>query len=554
MDRGTAGVQPTNVVVVLLDSLNRHMLGAYGGQEFETPNLNRFAARSSQFTNHVTGSLPCMPARHDILVGALDFLWKPWGSIELWEESITAALRRADVTTMLVSDHPHLFETGGENYHVDFSGWDYVRGHEGDPWKTYADPSAYGAPTLTADGRPMITNAADGGWFLRDQLGIADRSFGHRHYDDSRSWFRSEDDFPGPRTMAAAADWLRHAGAAHDRWMLFVDEFDPHEPFDTPEPWASMYDDDPLTSEELGIGRLVWPPYLVGGTSTGKITERQARQIRNNYGAKLSMIDHHFARLLDVLDEQDLWETTAVIVCTDHGHYLGDVRAAGAPGEAATDLWGKPAIPQFEPLGHTPLMIHWPGARPQRIDALTTNVDINATIADAFGVQATHRTHGRSMVPLLTGSSDAIRDWAIGGVYGNWVQVTDGRRKYARAPANDNTPLSMWSNRWSTMPVHKGLEDYMRFPKPDRRAALDFMPGSDVPVIRQPFEPGDTVPFWAGGARNVGRHHLYDLDVDPDERENRRGEPGEADMIELLRTALVAVEAPDEQLVRLGIA
>jgi arylsulfatase A-like enzyme len=546
--------RPTNVVVVLLDSLNRHMLGAYGGTEFDTPNLDRFARRASQFTNHVTGSLPCMPARHDILVGALDFLWKPWGSIELWEESITATLRRADVATMLVSDHPHLFETGGENYHVDFSGWNYVRGHEGDPWKTYADPSAYGAPTLTADGRPLIHNAADGGWFLRDQLGIADRSFGHRHYDDSRTWFRSEEDFPGPRTMAAATDWLRHAGAAHDRWMLFVDEFDPHEPFDTPEPWASMYDDDPLTSDELAIGRLVWPPYLVGGTSTGKITERQARQIRNNYGAKLSMIDHHFGRLLDELDEQDLWDTTAVIVCTDHGHYLGDVRAAGAPGEDATDIWGKPAIPQFEPLGHTPLMIHWPGTSPRRIDALTTNVDINATIADAFRVQATHRTHGQSMVPLLTGSGEAIRDWAIGGVYGNWVQVTDGRRKYARAPTTDNTPLSMWSNRWSTMPAHKGLEDYMRFPKPDRRAALDFMPGADVPVIRQPFAAGDTVPFWAGGARNVGRHHLYDLDLDPDERENRRDEPGETEMIELLRTALVDVEAPDEQLVRLGIA
>ena len=98
-----------NVVVVLLDSLNRHMLGSYGGTEFATPNLDRFALRASQFTSHVTGSLPCMPARHDILVGSLDFLWKPWGSIELWEESITAALRRADVATMLVSDHPHLF-------------------------------------------------------------------------------------------------------------------------------------------------------------------------------------------------------------------------------------------------------------------------------------------------------------------------------------------------------------------------------------------------------------------------------------------------------------
>jgi hypothetical protein len=93
--------RPANVIVVLLDSLNRHMLGAYGGAEFETPNLDRFARRAVQFDKHFVGSLPCMPARHDVLCGALDFLWKPWGSIELWEEPITQPLRRAGVTTML---------------------------------------------------------------------------------------------------------------------------------------------------------------------------------------------------------------------------------------------------------------------------------------------------------------------------------------------------------------------------------------------------------------------------------------------------------------------
>src|SRR5262249_48626711 len=111
---------PANAVVVLLDSLNRHLLGAYGSTEFATPNRDRFAAQSVGFTNHFTGSLPCMPARHDILCGQLDFLWKPWGSVELWEDTVVYELHRAGVATMLVSDHPHLFETGGENYHVDF--------------------------------------------------------------------------------------------------------------------------------------------------------------------------------------------------------------------------------------------------------------------------------------------------------------------------------------------------------------------------------------------------------------------------------------------------
>ncbi|MFT4596373.1 MAG: hypothetical protein ACI9TF_000618, partial [Paracrocinitomix sp.] len=50
-----------------------------------------------------------------------------------------------------------------------------------------------------------------------------------------------------------------------------------------------------------------------------------------------------------------------------------------------------------------------------------------------------------------------------------------------------------------------------------------------------------------------GQHHLYDLGIDPDEAENRRGEASEAAMADLLRTALVEVEAPAEQLERLGL-
>ncbi|MGA2933264.1 MAG: sulfatase, partial [Acidimicrobiales bacterium] len=184
--------------------------------------------------------------------------------------------------------------------------------------------------------------------------------------------------------------------------------------------------------------------------------------------------------------------------------------------------------------------------------ALTTNVDINATIADVFGVARPATGHGASLLPLVTGDAAQVRPWALGGVFGTWVQVTDGGRKYARGAEGQNFPLSMWSNRWSTMPVH-GLEDQVRLPPPDRRARLDFMPGSDVPVMRQPFEPGDRLPFWVGH-NAVDAHFLFDLDNDPDESENLTGTGVEADMVEMLRDALQTVEAPGEQLQRLGIA
>ncbi|HKY67426.1 MAG TPA: sulfatase [Acidimicrobiales bacterium] len=521
---------PRNVVVVLLDSLNRHLLGCYGGTEFATPHLDRFAGeRATRFTSHVTGSLPCMPARHDILCGALDFLWKPWGSIELWERPITADLRAAGVTSVLVSDHPHLFETGGENYHTDFSAWDYVRGHEGDPWRTHVDTSWVGTPAPPA---------RDGGWFWRTVFG--DGLEVDRAYDRSRTFFRSEDDYPGPRTMRAAADWLRHGAPHADRFLLVVDEFDPHEPFDTPVPWRGRYEDDPWSGDQV-----IWPPYVVGGVSKGMITEAEGRHIRANYGAKLSMIDHWFGEVLAALDEGDLWRDTAVIVCTDHGHYLGEVRGGH-------DIWGKPGAPQYEPIGHVPLLVHWPGvAGGATCGALTTSVDLHATLADVFGVAPAHRTHGASLRPLLDGRADAVRQWAIGGVWGNWVQVTDGARKYARAPVAANAPLSMWSNRWSTMPLHVGALGAL--PPPDDRAVLDRMPGSTVPVIRQPFAAGDALPFWAGGVP-PGAHHLYDVSVDPDEAENRAGERrAEGEMVDLLRAALDEVEAPSDQYERLGL-
>ncbi len=505
-------VAPKHVVVVLLDSLNRHLLGSYGSTEFATPNLDRFAGTAVRFEQHYTGSLPCMPARHDLLVGSLDFLWRPWGSIEMWEEPITAALRRAGVTTKLVTDHPHLFETGGENYHCDFAAWDYQRGHESDPWRTRADPSWVGAPKF---GRGLP-------------------------YDINRGWWGAEAEFPGPRVMSEAARWIREEAPAHERFLLFIDEFDPHEPFDTPEPYASMYDPD------WEGPHLYWPPYAIGAQAKGVLDEREARQIRAQYGGKLTMIDAWFGRLLDAIDASPMRDDTAVIVCTDHGHYLGE-----------KDTWGKPQSPVFEPLGHTPLLIRWPGVTPGTRGALTTNVDLCATLLDVFDATVEHRTHGNSLVPLLDETVTSIREWAMSGIWGREVHLLTQARsnggivKFAAAPDGANEPLVMLSNRWSTMPIASHPD--IRLPKPDERATLGRMPGSTVPVIRQPFRAGDLLPFWGYGEFAYGSV-CFDLDDDPGEERNRVDAAIGREHRALLGDALREIEAPIEQLERLAMA
>ena len=412
---------------------------------------------------------------------------------------------------MLVSDHPHLFEVGGENYHTDFSAWDYVRGHEGDPWRTYHDPSYVGAPALPARG---------GGWYWSERLGM---DSGERPYDRSRTFFRAEEDFPGPRTMRTASDWLRRGAPDDSPFLLFVDEFDPHEPFDTPEPWLGRYDPD--WEGEL----LIWPPYDVGAVAQGRLSEREGRHIRANYGAKLSMIDHWVGEVFAALEERGLWDSTAVIVCTDHGHYLGE-----------KDIWGKPGVMQYETLGHTPLLVSL-ARRGRRRDLRRVDDQRRHPRHHRRRVRR-HATrcavHGASLVPLLRGAAEQTREWAIGGVYGNWVQVTDGRHKYARGADGTNFPLSMWSNRWSTMTIH-GLEDLVRLPPPDRRARLDYPAGHRRPRHPPALRAGRPPPLLGGSQRRRRA-----LPLRPGVGPGRGREPAgtgsaeESDMVELLRVAL----------------
>jgi len=182
---------------------------------------------------------------------------------------------------------------------------------------------------------------------------------------------------------------------------------------------------------------------------------------------------------------------------------------------------------------------------------LRGKVDLHATIADLVDATVDHPTHGRSLVPLIEGTAPSVREHALFGYWGRHVGITDGRLRYLRGCGEANFPLSVWANRWSTVPV--SILPELRLPRPDRRATLQEMPGTAVPVIRQPFEPGDRLPFWAG-YEAPSESFLFDTGVDPGETENHMGTPAERDLLEALAGELRAISAPEDLLERIGVA
>jgi arylsulfatase A-like enzyme len=129
------------VVFALFDTLNRRSLGCYGGTTIKTPNFDRLARHSLVFDNHYVGSLPCIPARREMMTGRYNFLHRSWGPLEPFDHAWPELLGEQQGTYChLVTDHAHYWEDGGATYHTRYDSAEFIRGQEGDAWKGIVEP------------------------------------------------------------------------------------------------------------------------------------------------------------------------------------------------------------------------------------------------------------------------------------------------------------------------------------------------------------------------------------------------------------------------------
>lgn len=506
-----------NVLFVSIDSLSRHFLNVYEPSiddlDVETDNLDQFAERAAVFDTHYAGSLPCMPARREWLTGTQEFLWRYWGPVEPYDTTLPAAARREGVVTQLITDHYHYFQHGSGGYYEDFNGFEFVRGHEADAWRTSPRDQASHVLAQTTDNHedPRSVKYANRQQYARN---VAD-------FDEL-----AEEDFFAPKVFSKTADWLR-ANEDWEQWFCYVDSFDVHEPFHCPEPYASMYTDEDPRDPDLSV----WPYYGPTDEGQSQLTDRETEFVRAQFAGKVTMVDRWFGRVLDALDQRNLWDDTMVIVTADHGHFLGEHGWMGKPYGA----------PMYNVLAHTPLFVWHPesDAMGGQIDVLTSAVDIYATILQALDLEVSDDTHSQSLLPLLTGKADNHRDWALYGYWGSTVNVTDGEYTYLH-PCDESIDAAYHS---TTM-----LGPYGQFKPPEPQTDAEtgtFLPYTDCPVWRY-YGPSNA------------RHEtpmLFDVDNDPWQRTNiaNREDEQQTRMRNLLVDALDTLEAPDNQYERLGL-
>lgn len=397
------GVQVDNVILIVTDSMRRDALSPYRSGWIPTPHFDSFSQKSILFENAFLSSFPTVPCRNDILTGRYTFTYKDWSPLDPDAITLQETLGKAGILTSLIADTPHPF-TPGYNYQRGFDAWDVTRGQESDAFRS--------APRSIK--LPCDPNKLRGGIDTTTQYL---RNVSHRR--------REEDYFPA-QTFNKAAEWLEENNGGR-RFFLYLDTFDPHEPWDPPDYYVNQFD--PGYSGE----KVIYPRYDLWREF---LSESELRHCRAMYAGEVAMVDRWFGFLLDRIASLDLLKNTAVIHIGDHGFYLGE---HGYIGKCLIREGIFQYLPLYPEVARIPMTIYLPGGQGgTRVKGLSQPVDLMPTVLDLLGVAKPPSIEGGSLLPLLEGRTSRIRDIAVGSpaLFGSTITGTEKRPP---APSNRST-------------------------------------------------------------------------------------------------------------------
>jgi len=366
-----------NIIVIVLDTFRQDVCGCYGNNLGATPVIDALAEESVKLTRFLPASFPTGPMRKDLHFGRYTFPLHSWrtpvGDEEISVGQVAAAggYRVGMVSDVVNSQFPYRID----DYNI-------VDCRRYDP-QTMPHWSKMKLPAKASKLRTPVRR-------LKIILAQAAAR-------------KSEEDHCCARVFREAHQWLERNAGGPKPFLLFVDSFDPHEPWDAPRYYVELFDPGYKGDE------LFEPAYARAGFAT----PREMKHMRMLYAAKVALVDKWLGFFLDGVRRMGLWDDTAVILTSDHGFYHGEHGLVGKMllskrTSRPTRRWAL-----YDTIMRVPLLIKVPGVKPFTTHALCQPPDLSATILDLARCKVPKRWHGKPLTPVLKRRTRTHRRWAL---------------------------------------------------------------------------------------------------------------------------------------------
>jgi len=370
--------QQKNVLFIAIDDLKPN-LGCYGNEMAISPNIDRLASEGTIFANNHTQQAVCAPSRASLLTG-----WRP-DRTQVWDLKTLIRDKNSDVITL-----PQYFKENG--YQTAATGKVFdprsVDAYHDVPSWSIPYVKVTGSRWLVSDGRPS-TESAD----------------------------LPDDNYVDGKIALAGINLLNQVAAGDQPFFLAVGFKKPHLPFVAPQKYWDLYNRDSIHINPFQQPAANAPDYVYTGSGefrsyddvpdSGDIPENLQIQAIHGYYACVSFIDVQVQRLIDQLDSLNLKNSTIIVLWGDHGWHLGDHAQ-----------WAKHT--NFEQATRSPLIIIDPDLQGGKyITSPTEFVDIFPTLCELTGLDVPDNLAGTSLVPLLRGEKDRVKDFAVSQYHRN---------------------------------------------------------------------------------------------------------------------------------------
>jgi arylsulfatase A-like enzyme len=366
-----------NVIVICSDTFRYDHLGFLNKHGVRTPHLNRLAAESASFADFWLCSFPTLVNRIEVFTGRYTFPFFNWGPLPHEYPVLSEVFKRNGFTTALFADTPHMMREGWGYGR----GFDYVKDVPGQIHDDFQPQSTPMAPLSC----PV------------EKLGPPPKRLDQ--YRRNAYWYQQQGTNTTATLFREAMQWLE---SRPNKFYMWIDAFDPHQPWDAPAQFLKPYPWD-----ERGDA-VFWPKEGLAN----EYSEVDLQNMRSLYKAEITQVDYWIGQLLDHLRDKQLLDTTAILFTSDHGTYFGEHGLLGKP----VKIGNVRAI--YEELGHIPLLLRHPeglGAG-QTIRGLSQPPDIFATALELAGISRVPWAQGNSLVPRLRGEPSPQK-FAIGGYH-----------------------------------------------------------------------------------------------------------------------------------------